>query len=297
VLVNSAAVLHAATRETRGNIAGVARRRRCRSCGRMNTMRVMQTFLVVALMATAGWMPACAAERVDLVLVLAADISRSVDAVKFQLQRSGYAAAFSNPRVIEAIRGGPSRRIAVTFVEWSGPLSQDTVIDWTVIGDEETAHQFSDRIVEAPRAFANSTSISAGIDFAITRLDRAPYEAHRRVIDVSGDGDNNAGRNVADARDEAIAKGIMINGLVILTELPSYFTHTNPPGGLANYYRRNVIGGPGAFVVVAENFNSFGNAIIKKLITEIAQPVPQQRLSTQRQQSTGTQGPRIYVRF
>ena len=255
-----------------------------------NTMRVMRTFLVVALMATAGWIPACAAERVDLLLVLAADISRSVDAVKFQLQRSGYAAAFSNPRVVDAIRGGPSRRIAVTFVEWSGPLSQETVIDWTVIGDEETAHQFSDRIVEAPRAFADSTSISAGIDFAITRLDQAPYEAHRRVIDVSGDGDNNAGRNVAAARDEAIAKGVTINGLVILTELPSlsYSTHTNPPGGLANYYRRNVIGGPGAFVVVAENFNSFGNAIIKKLIREIAQPVPQQRPSTQRQQKAAS---------
>src|SRR6266446_3579725 len=126
--------------------------------------------------------------------------------------------------------------------------------------------------MEAPRGFADSTSISAGIDFAITRLDQAPYEAHRRVIDVSGDGENNAGRNVAAARDEAIAKGVTVNGLVILTELPSlsYSTHTNPPGGLANYYRRNVIGGPGAFVVVAENFNSFGNAIIKKLIREIA---------------------------
>src|SRR5260370_11812090 len=119
----------------------------------------------------------------------------------------------------------------------------------------------------------------AGIDLAITRLDQAPYEAHRRVIDVSGDGENNAGRNVAAARDEAIAKGVTINGLVILTELPSlsYSIHTNPPGGLANYYRNNVIGGPGAFVVVAENFNSFGNAIIKKLVAEIAQAVPQQR--------------------
>jgi hypothetical protein len=262
-------------------------------------MRVMRTFLVVSLMTTAGGMPACAAERVDLVLVLAADISRSVDAVKFQLQRSGYSAAFSDSRVIEAIRGGPARRIAVTFVEWSGPFSQETVIDWTVIGDGETAHQFSGRIAEAPRAFANSTSISAGIEFAITRLDRAPYEAHRRVIDVSGDGDNNSGRNVAAARDEAIAKGITINGLVVLTEPPSlsYSTHTNPPGGLANYYRTNVIGGPGAFVLVAENFNSFGSAIIKKLITEIAQPVPQPPPSTKRQQSAGTGGSRIYVSY
>src|SRR5262249_40698383 len=155
-----------------------------------DTCHVIGTVLVDTRKDISGGRPACAAERVDLLLVLTADISRSVDAVKFQLQRSGYAAAFSNPRVIDAIRGGLSRRIAVTFVEWSGPLSQETVIDWTVIGDEETAHQFSDRIVEAPRAFADSTSISAGIDFAITRLDRAPYEAHRRVIDVSGDGDN-----------------------------------------------------------------------------------------------------------
>jgi hypothetical protein len=257
-----------------------------------NILRVVLTFVVVALMATAGWMPTCAAERVDLLLVLAADISGSIDEVKFQLQRSGYAAAFSNPRVIEAIRGGPSRRIAVAFVEWSGPLSQKSVIDWTVIGDEETAHQFSNRILGAPRAFANSTSISAGIDFAITQLDRARYETHRRVIDVSGDGDNNAGRNVAAARDEAIGKGVTINGIVILTELPSlsHSTHTNPSGGLANYYRRNVIGGAGAFVVVVENFNSFGNAIIKKLIAEIAQPALQQQASTQRQQGDCSRG-------
>ena len=164
-------------------------------------MRAVRTFLVVGLIALAGWTPSRAAERVDLLLVLAADISRSVDEVKFQLQRSGYAAAFSDSRVIEAIRGGPSGRIAVAFVEWSGPLSQKIVIDWTVISDDETARLFGDRIVEAPRAFANSTSISAGIEFATTQLDRAPYEAHRRVIDVSGDGDNNAGRNATGARD------------------------------------------------------------------------------------------------
>jgi hypothetical protein len=178
--------------------------------------------------------------------------------------------------VIEAIRAGPSGRIAVSFVEWSGPFSQKIVIDWTVISDDETARLFGDRLVEAPRAFADSTSISAGIDFATTQLDRAPYEAHRRVIDVSGDGDNNSGRPVTAARDEALAKGVTINGLVILTETPSLFysNHTDPPGGLANYYRHNVIGGDGAFVVIAKNFNAFGNAIIKKLIGEIARAEP-----------------------
>jgi len=244
-----------------------------------NIMRAVRTLLVVGLIAIAGWTPSRAAERVDLLLVLAADISRSVDEIKFQLQHSGYAAAFSDSRVIEAIRSGPNGRIAVEFVEWSGPLSQRIVIDWMVISDDKTARLFGDHLVEASRAFANSTSISAGIDFAMTQLDRAPYEARRRVIDVSGDGDNNSGRDVTAARNEAIAKGVTINGLVILTETPTGWNsnHTNPPGGLANYYRSNVIGGPGAFVMVAKNFNSFSDVLVKKLIAEIAQAVPWQR--------------------
>jgi hypothetical protein len=241
-----------------------------------NVMRALRTLAVVGLIAIVGWTPTYAAERVDLLLVLAADISHSVDEVKFQLQRSGYAAAFSDSRVIEAIRSGPNGRIAVAFVEWSGPLSQRIVIDWMVISDDKTARLFGDHIVEASRAFADSTSISAGIDFAVAQLDQAPYETRRRVIDVSGDGDNNSGRDVTAARDEAIAKGVTINGLVILTET-SNSNHTNPPGGLANYYRNNVIGGPGAFVMVAENSNSFGDVLVKKLIAEIAQAVPQQR--------------------
>ena len=235
-------------------------------------MRALRTLAVVGLIAIASLTPTCAAERVDLLLVLAADISRSVDEVKFQLQRSGYAAAFSDSRVIEAIRSGPNGRIAVELVEWSGPLSQKIVIDWMVISDDKTARLFGDHLVEATRAFADSTSISAGIDFAMTQLDRAPYETRRRVIDVSGDGDNNSGRDVTAARDEAIAKGITINGLVILTEPPTLnSTHTNPLGGLANYYRNNVIGGSGAFVMVAENFNSFSEVLVQKLIKEIAQ--------------------------
>ena len=176
-------------------------------------MRAVRTFVVAALMATTGWTFTCAAERVDLLLVLAADVSGSMDESKFDRQRSGYAAAFSNSRVLEAIHSGPSGRIAVAFVEWSSILQQKIVIDWTVISGDETGHQFGDRIMEAPRAFArNSTSISAGIDFAMTQLDRAPYEARRRVIDVSGDGDNNGGRDVTTARNEAIAKSVRSMG-------------------------------------------------------------------------------------
>jgi hypothetical protein len=223
-----------------------------------------------------------AAEQVDLLLVLAADVSRSVDQPKFQLQREGYAAAITDQRVLEAITAGRTRRIAVTFVEWSGVTSQRVVIDWTVIDGAEAARKFSDQLIELPRSFAERTSISGGIDFSMGVLARAPYEAPRRTIDVSGDGTNNSGRDVALARDEALAKGVTINGLVILSERPMPWNpeHTNPPGGLGEYYKTNVIGGPGAFVVVAENFNSFGQAIVKKLIAEIAdasspgQPLP-----------------------
>ena len=242
-------------------------------------MSVLRSFVVAALMASTVWASTHAAERVDLLLVLAADVSNSMEEQKFQLQRSGYAAAFSNSRVLDAIHAGPSSRIAVAFVEWSSILQQKIVIDWTVISNDETARQFGERVMEAPRAFdKNATSISAGIDFAMAQLDRAPYEARRRVIDVSGDGDNNSGRDITAARDAAVAKGITINGLVILTPMQnsSDHGHTHPPGGLADYYRNNVIGGPGAFVIVADNFNSFGNALVKKLIAEIAQAVPQQ---------------------
>jgi hypothetical protein len=231
--------------------------------------------VLLALVATAPIVTtpmARAAEKVDLLLVLASDVSRSVDQAKFQLQREGYAAAISDKRVLEAITAGRHRRIAVAFVEWSGVNAQRVVIDWTMIDGPDTARKFGDQLVELPRSFAERTSISGGIDFSMALLARAPYEAARKTIDVSGDGTNNSGRDVGLARNEAVAKGVTINGLVILSERPMTWNpeHTNPPGGLAHYYQTNVVGGPGAFVIVAENFNSFGQAIVKKLIAEIA---------------------------
>ena len=237
-------------------------------------MRTVRSLLLLILAVVAA-VPAAAtaAEQVDLLLVLAADVSRSVDNAKFQLQREGYAAAVSDPRVLDAIRSGRNGRIGLTFVEWSGVGSQRVVIDWTTVGDAESARGFGDRLLEAPRSFADRTSISGAIEFAMGQLARAPYESARRTVDVSGDGTNNAGRDVTLARDEAVAQGVTINGLVILSETPLAWNpdHTNPPGGLENYYRNNVIGGPGAFVLVAENFNSFGQAIVKKMIAEVAQ--------------------------
>ena len=217
-----------------------------------------------------------AAEPVDLLLVLAADVSRSVDQPKFQLQREGYAAAIADSRVLDAIRAGRNHRIAVLYLEWSGLGNQQVVMDWTPIDGPKAAQEFGDRLLESPRSFADRTSISGGIDFAVAQFPRAPFTAERHTIDVSGDGTNNAGRDVTKARDEALALGITINGLVILSERPLPWNpeHTNPPGGLANYYRVNVTGGPGSFVLEAKDFGSFGQAIIRKMIAEIADATP-----------------------
>jgi hypothetical protein len=238
----------------------------------MRSLPVRALFILV--FAALAAFPAAAAEKVDLLLVLAADVSRSVDSGKFQLQRDGYAAAISDPRVIEAIRSGRNGRIAASFVEWSGAGSQRVLIDWTRVGNADEAKGFGDHLLEAPRSFADRTSISAAIDYSMGQLAKAPFDSERRTIDISGDGTNNAGRDVTIARDEALAQGVTINGLVILSETPLAWNpdHTNPAGGLDKYYRDHVIGGTGAFVIVAENFASFGQAIIKKLIAEIALP-------------------------
>jgi hypothetical protein len=235
---------------------------------------VASAIAIAVMLAVAS--AATAAEAVDLLLVFAADVSRSIDQQKFQLQRDGYAAAITNPRVIDAIRAGPHHKVAVCFVEWSGIGAQKVVIGWTAIADAASAQQFASQLVEAPRSFADRTSISGGIEFAMSQLEISPFTATRRTIDVSGDGTNNAGRDVTLARDEVVAKGVTINGLVILSERPLSWNaeHTNPPGGLDKYYQENVIGGPGAFVMVAQNFNSFGQAIMNKMIAEIAQTRP-----------------------
>jgi hypothetical protein len=229
--------------------------------------------ILAVLVATGLSAPvARAAEAVDLLLVLAADVSRSIDTAKFQLQRDGYAAAITDRRVLNVIRSGPNHQIAVCFVEWSGVGAQKLVIDWTIVRDDASAREFSAQIAEAPRSFSDRTSISGGIEFAMVQFARAPYDAKRRTIDVSGDGTNNSGREVSAARDDALADGVTINGLVILSDRPLAWNadHTNPPGGLEKYYRDNVVGGPGAFVMAAENFESFGQAIINKMIAEIA---------------------------
>jgi hypothetical protein len=229
---------------------------------------------LAAVIALGAGPPARADEgEVDLLLVLAADVSRSVDDAKFKLQREGYAAAIVDPRVVKAMTGGPTGRIALVFVEWASEWEQKVVIDWTIVAGERDAQAVSARVLGAERSFRGRTSISAAIDFSMLALARSPFQAGRKVIDISGDGTNNSGRDVVSARDEAVGKGVTINGLVILSDTPlaTNPSHTHPVGGLTAYYENNVIGGPGAFVVEAQGFEAFGQLIISKLVKEIAQ--------------------------
>ncbi|MFC7475173.1 DUF1194 domain-containing protein [Dankookia sp. GCM10030260] len=205
---------------------------------------------------------------VDVLLVLAVDVSRSVDDDEARLQREGYRAAVSDPVVVEAIRGGMIGAIGLAYVEWAGAEYQRLVLPWMRISGAAEARAWSEKLAEAPRASLSWTSISAGLDFSRGVLAEAPYEATRRVIDVSGDGVNNSGGPVELARDRLVAEGVTINGLPIVNDRPTF--GRMPPIPLDEYYRDNVVGGAGAFVIVAEDFQSFGNAVKRKLIREIA---------------------------
>jgi hypothetical protein len=224
------------------------------------------------------------AQNTDLLLVLAADVSRSIDEGEFELQRKGYAAALTDPRVLKAIRGGNNSTIAVCFVEWSGAGEQMVVADWVVIHDDEDAGALAAAILAAPRSFVGRTSISGAIDFAMERFAAAQPQSNRRIIDISGDGTNNSGRPVTEARDQALGEGVTINGLAIINDKPNpgYAFHTQPPGGLPEWYRQNVIGGPGAFLHVVEDFRSFADAMTNKLVSEIVTLAPKDRAAALR---------------
>lgn len=226
--------------------------------------------------------PGHAADSVDLTLVLVSDVSRSIDDAEFKLEKDGYATAFTSPQVIDAIKSGSIGAIAVAYVEFASSFEVRTVLDWSVIHDEGSAQAFVNKLVEAPRSFWGRTAISAGIDRAVQLLAESGFDAPRRVIDVCGDGTNNAGREVTEARDDALKAGITINGLAIINDHPVSWTyaHVQPPGGLPNYYRTNVTGGPSSFVLEVHDFHTFGEAMTRKLVTEIADvEVPRQQVA------------------
>lgn len=223
----------------------------------------LAALLIFAAPAAQAQTPAQA--PVDLALVLAVDASFSVNATRFDLQKHGYAQAFRNPRVIAAIAAGNAHAIAVTMVQWTGPTLHVQVVGWTRVADAKSAAAIAAAIDAAPRSlFRGGTSLSGAIDEGVSLLAACPCRAARRVIDISGDGSNNAGRPAAAARDAAVGAGIVINGLPI--------TWIEP--GLDAYYRDNVIGGPGAFVVSIDSYDNFADAILNKLVTEIAATSP-----------------------
>ena len=217
------------------------------------------------LLATGFAAPAAAQTQTDLQLVLAVDASGSVSQQRFELQKQGYVAAFRHPRVLQAILSGLNQSIAVTMFQWTGPALQVITAKWTLINDVGSIRAFADAIEQAPRQlFGGGTSISGAIDTGVALINDSRFRAVRRIIDISGDGPNNRGRPVTRARDEAVAARIGINGLPILALDPT----------LDQYYEENVIGGPGAFVVAAKDYETFAEAILKKLITEIAGTTP-----------------------
>jgi hypothetical protein len=221
-------------------------------------------FLTLFLSASAQ-VSAAARNTVDVALVLAVDASGSVDDDRFELEKHGFAAAFRSAKVLAAIRAGDHRAIAVFMLQWTGPPQQDVMVPWTYVNDEISAARVAAAIEAAPRRLmGGGTSISGAIDYSVNALATGPYRATRRIIDVSGDGANNIGRPAAQARDEAVRQGIRINGLPILTVEPD----------LDQYNRKNVIGGPGAFVIVAKTYDQYSDAILHKLVTEISQDQP-----------------------
>jgi Protein of unknown function (DUF1194) len=209
------------------------------------------------------------ADTVDLLLVLAVDVSLSMDLDEQRLQRDGYVAALRDPMVLKAIASGTQGRIAVTYVEWAGPQLQATVLPWTLIDGPESAERFAATLEAKPISRARMTSISGALVYADRTIAESPFKGARRVIDVSGDGPNNAGFHVVPTRDEIVAKGIVINGLPLLLKTSQSWSAFDIPN-LDAYYADCVIGGPGSFSIPVRDKSEIGTAIRKKLVLEIS---------------------------
>jgi hypothetical protein len=223
--------------------------------------------LVAALLGCIG-LPAAAQTPVDLELVLAVDVSPSMDRDEHELQRAGYVAAVAHPEVVSAIRSGPIGRIALTYVEWSAAGSQTVVVPWRVIEDEASAGAFALELAGRPTSRMRGTSISGALLFTAGLFEASGYESFRQVVDVSGDGANNMGLPVVPSRDVLLERGVVINGLPIVIRRSAF-----PSWGdvdLAVYYEDCVIGGPGSFVLAVTEPERLAESIRRKLVLEIA---------------------------
>ena len=229
----------------------------------------MGRFAVILFLSLLAAAPVAADQPVDLELALGIDVSGSVDDQEARLQRQGYIAAFRHPRVIAAIEGGILGRIAVVYYEWAGYGHMRIVADWTLVEDEASANASADLLTLNPPQTASRTAIASAIDFGVLWSSMNEFEGTRRAVDISGDGPNNWGETVTRARDRAVAAGVTINGLPIVNDRPGP-SGRSQIADLDLYYRDCVIGGPGAFIVVANSFDEFAIAVLRKLITEIA---------------------------
>ena len=216
------------------------------------------------------------APSVDVELILAVDVSYSMDMDELAIQREGYAQAIVSKEFLQALRSLPNGKIAITYFEWAASSDQKIIIPWRLIDGPETADAVAEEILKTPIRRASRTSISGAIYFAMPLFDEDPYRGFRRVIDISGDGPNNNGLPVVGARDEALAKGIVINGLPIMVKEPSY--STMDIDNLDWYYEDCVIGGPGSFVVSIKDREKFKEAIRAKLLLEVAGRTPERRI-------------------
>jgi hypothetical protein len=232
----------------------------------------MKLVLAAGLLSAAAAMPAPAAPsgatQVDLKLILATDVSRSINNQEARIQREGVAEAFANPEVIKAIQSGALGRIAVAMIDWSSPEFDRVVLDWTIVKDKASAMALSEKIRTIPRTPGRRTSISSALELGSLLLESSDKDivATRRVIDVSGDGPNNDGTPLQEAHDKTVANRIVINGLPIMDENANGYYPD-----LDKYYAGCVVGGPGAFVVVVKSFADFGAAMRHKLILEVSQ--------------------------
>jgi Protein of unknown function (DUF1194) len=238
---------------------------------------LLATFFLLAGFLLAGFGQAARAagppaRPVDVALVLVTDVSRSITESEFALEKQGYAAAITSPEVLNAIRHGAIGAIAITYVEFSGPDQVTTVVGWEVVRDLASAKKFAADILSRPRSSYGRTAVGSGIDAAVQDIAESGFNATRRVIDVCGDGNSNAGMPMDDARAEALKAGITINGLAIVHANPPPWLapHVDPPGGIVLYYRDNVIAGPGSFVMNVRADQDFVQAMTRKFLLEIA---------------------------
>lgn len=242
-----------------------------------NMMTMACLLALGGLVAAASEVRAQSKPYVDLELVLAVDVSLSMDHEEQRLQRDGYVAAFRDPKLMKAIRSGPNGKIAVTYVEWAGAGIQSVVLPWRVVATPSDAQAFADALAEKPIRRARMTSISGVVLLAQELFSESPVRGLRRVIDVSGDGPNNSGSRVDHARDRLVAAGVVVNGLAIrIKSGGGAYSYFDLPD-LDAYFKDCVIGGPGSFVLSITKKSEFATAIRQKLLLEIADRTPQPR--------------------